>query len=140
MNRFNKTWIVGISFGALTACGGTGGSDTSTTLASETATELQKAGPPLAKSEENPELLDQYSCGAKKVQICHVPPGSSENRHTLCIGRAAVKSHIAHHGDETVSDYLGACVQAPPSDDGGDNGGGDLGDSTGGGSEVVSDL
>lgn len=70
---------------------------------------------------ENPELLDQYPCKtacrdhSKKVQICHVPPGNPENRHTICIGKAAVQAHLARHQASTgESDYLGECK---PDDD-----------------------
>ncbi|HEY0714210.1 MAG TPA: hypothetical protein VGF45_16125 [Polyangia bacterium] len=40
----------------------------------------------------------------KKTTICHVPPGNPANAHTICIGNAAVKAHLAHHDD-----YLGPC-------------------------------
>jgi hypothetical protein len=38
-----------------------------------------------------------------KVQICHKPPGNPANEHNLCVGSAAVASHLAH------GDYLGPC-------------------------------
>jgi hypothetical protein len=53
----------------------------------------------------------------KKTTICHVPPGNPANAHTLCIGNAAVKHHLANHPD-----YLGPCkreVTCPPAVDGG---------------------
>ncbi len=44
---------------------------------------------------------------AKKVLICHYPPGNAEARHTKCIGRSALKAHMSHGG---VADTLGACA------------------------------
>jgi len=72
---------------------------------------------PLRHVAQQPDLLNQYSCGSgDQVRICHVPPGNPEAKHTLCIGRAAVSAHIGHHqaynGEE---DYLGFCGDfAPP--------------------------
>ena len=45
----------------------------------------------------------------KKTTICHVPPGNPANAHTLCIGNAAVKHHLANHPD-----YLGPCKVETP--------------------------
>lgn len=39
-----------------------------------------------------------------KAKVCHIPPGNPENRHTIEVGIAAVKAHLAH------GDSLGACV------------------------------
>jgi hypothetical protein len=50
------------------------------------------------------------SDSAKKVTICHLPPGNPENAHTLSVGAPAVKAHLAH------GDYLGACAEVPPTD------------------------
>lgn len=79
-------------------------------------------GPALSKAVESPELLDEYPCGnnGKKIQICHVPPGNPDNRHTLCIARAAVQSHI-EHGHLMYGDFLGSCDSEGG---GGDTGGG----------------
>ncbi|MBW8887769.1 MAG: hypothetical protein JF616_08430 [Fibrobacteres bacterium] len=38
-----------------------------------------------------------------KVAICHIPPGNPANAHTIVVGAAAVKAHLAH------GDYLGTC-------------------------------
>jgi len=83
-----------------------------------------------------------------KVAVCHIPPGNPANMHTIVVGAAAVKAHLAH------GDKLGACtaetVPNPisvdcgggndggvphghnPHDGGTDNGGTDDGGSTGG--------
>jgi len=37
------------------------------------------------------------------VEICHIPPGDPDNRHTITVGAPAVERHLAH------GDYLGAC-------------------------------
>lgn len=49
---------------------------------------------------------------AHKAFVCHKPPGNPANMHTLHVGEAAVKAHLAH------GDALGAC---------GDGGGDDTG-------------
>jgi uncharacterized membrane protein YgcG len=84
---------------------------------------------------------DIRACGAddtKKTTICHIPPGNPDNAHTLCVGNAAVKAHVEHHGDT-----LGPCATEvpcePPVDDGGNGGSGDgsgsgSGDGSGSGS------
>jgi len=38
-----------------------------------------------------------------KVVICHYPPGSPGNRHTIEVGQPAVSAHVAH------GDTLGLC-------------------------------
>lgn len=40
------------------------------------------------------------------VEICHVPPGDPDNRHTVTIGASAVERHLAH------GDSLGPCESA----------------------------
>jgi len=60
----------------------------------------------------------------KKTTICHIPPGNPANQHTLCVGNAAVKAHLAH------GDHLGACdaeCTPPPSPSPGDTTGGTTG-------------
>ena len=37
--------------------------------------------------------------------VCHVPPGSALNEHTILIGASAVNAHMDH------GDYLGACTE-----------------------------
>jgi hypothetical protein len=67
-----------------------------------------------------------------KVAICHIPPGNPANAHTIVVGAAAVKAHLAH------GDYLGTCKAETPAvsvDCGSDNGhSGDHGTSHEGGS------
>ena len=41
--------------------------------------------------------------GGGKVAVCHIPPGNPANAHTIVVGAAAVKAHLAH------GDYLGVC-------------------------------
>lgn len=48
-----------------------------------------------------------YSCPAKKALVCHVPPGNPANAHTICVGKPAVKAHLANHPDTE-----GACGAA----------------------------
>jgi cysteine-rich repeat protein len=50
----------------------------------------------------------------KKVTVCHIPPGSPAERHTIMVGEPAVPAHLAH------GDQLGACTTACPAscDDG----------------------
>lgn len=74
---------------------------------------------------------DLRACDAgdpRKTTICHVPPGNPANRHTLCIGNAAVDAHLDHHDD-----ILGPCESEPPCDDPGDDGGGSGSGDDGGG-------
>ncbi|MHC4696103.1 MAG: thrombospondin type 3 repeat-containing protein, partial [Planctomycetota bacterium] len=40
------------------------------------------------------------------VELCHIPPGEPENRHTITVGSPAVDAHLAH------GDYLGPCLEA----------------------------
>ena len=46
--------------------------------------------------------------GDGRVTICHIPPGNSDNAHTITVGVGAVPAHLAH------GDFCGACE-----DDGG---------------------
>lgn len=39
----------------------------------------------------------------KSVELCHLPPGNPENRHTITVGAPAVDAHLDH------GDYLGPC-------------------------------
>ena len=39
-----------------------------------------------------------------KAKVCHIPPGNPANAHTIIVGIAAVKAHLAH------GDVLGACA------------------------------
>jgi hypothetical protein len=47
--------------------------------------------------------------GDCKVTICHVPPGNPDNAHTITIGEAAVRAHLAH-GDKCGQCGAGACI------------------------------
>lgn len=44
---------------------------------------------------------------AAKVEVCHIPPGSSANAHTITISEDAVDTHLEH------GDRLGACDPTP---------------------------
>src|SRR5262245_27553298 len=59
--------------------------------------------------EHNADVRACEPGNTKKTTICHVPPGNPANAHTLCIGNAAVKHHLANHDD-----YLGPCRAEPP--------------------------
>jgi hypothetical protein len=43
--------------------------------------------------------------GAEKVQVCHIPPRNSSNRHTISIAPKAAEAHLANH----TGDQLGEC-------------------------------
>ncbi len=49
--------------------------------------------------------LDNYPTDyeSKKIEMCHVPPGNSDNAHTLSISANAVRGHLAH------GDYMEKC-------------------------------
>jgi hypothetical protein len=68
-----------------------------------------------------------------KVSVCHIPPGNPANKHTIVVGAAAVKAHLAH------GDYLGVCkdekVATPVSVDCGSDKGGNGGTSNSGTSD-----
>jgi hypothetical protein len=82
---------------------------------------LTNAIAPLSEVEEDPSLLDQFPCSdgqdfntqcksEKKVEICHVPPGNPDAKHTLCIGESAISAHLSHHvAADGEQDYLGPC-------------------------------
>lgn len=55
------------------------------------------------------DTLDDPSCDAPKVLICHIPPGNPGNAHALCIAQNAVQTHLAQHGDR-----VGRCQAAAP--------------------------
>jgi len=46
---------------------------------------------------------DDDSCGPGKTELCHFPPGNWWNKHTICVGNAAVPAHLDH------GDKLGEC-------------------------------
>ncbi len=128
-----KYLIMGISTIALSACGGSqNGSSSAADSALAAAATINKMGPPLSELVSHPELAEAHSCdGGHKLQICHVPPGNPDARHTLCVDEHAITSHLrehdgSHHGG--VADYLGDCAGSS-ADDGS---GGSAGDETGG--------
>src|SRR5688500_18066568 len=41
--------------------------------------------------------------GSRKVEMCHVPPGNPDKRHTIRIGDKAIDAHLDH------GDYFGKC-------------------------------
>ena len=50
--------------------------------------------------------VDEHGCAQKQeVEVCHVPPGNSDNRRNIRVKPAAVEAHLAH------GDYLGGCDQ-----------------------------
>ena len=63
----------------------------------------------------NPDLGDQVekhsqACGnnGDKVEICHIPSGNPDARHTLCISQSALSAHLHRHGANGEFDHLGA--------------------------------
>ena len=54
-----------------------------------------------------PDDCSAFPCGnnGNKVLLCHVPPGSPENEHTICISPDAVPAHLANH----PGDHCGPC-------------------------------
>ncbi len=70
--------------------------------------------PPVVGTDPNdPVVQARYSCGGKKLYICHVPEGNPGNRHTLCLPPPAIEAHLREHdatgavGDE---DHMGPCL------------------------------
>ncbi len=71
---------------------------------------------PISVLDTDPAQAAKYECGHgnndKKIEICHVPQGNPDNRHTLCLPPPAIEAHLREHdasvatGDE---DHLGAC-------------------------------
>lgn len=49
------------------------------------------------------EVCHSEDCGEGKAQLCHYPPGNTDNRHEICVGEAAVPAHLEH------GDTLGCC-------------------------------
>lgn len=46
---------------------------------------------------------DRDESNATKVVICHIPRGNPSNKHSISIGRPALKAHLKH------GDYIGSC-------------------------------
>jgi len=42
---------------------------------------------------------------SKKIEICHMPPGNSDNAHTLIVSVNAIRAHLAH------GDYIDECTE-----------------------------
>jgi len=118
-----KQWSVGL-FGILVALAISGCGKTAFSSVGDSEKASQAAAPTLEEAAVDPELTEKphYNCGDPlkqdhKVLVCHVPPGNPDNRHTICIGKPALKAHLrlhVAHGDPDVRDTLGAC----PGDDG----------------------
>jgi len=51
---------------------------------------------------------------AKKVEICHIPPGNPDNAHTITVSENAVPAHLAHGDRMDACDAaeFGACCDA----------------------------
>lgn len=67
-----------------------------------------------ADEEEVPGEEAEDDGETAKVLVCHVPPGNPEAAHTIEVAESALPAHLAH------GDAEGACVDAPPIDDGGE--------------------
>ncbi len=65
--------------------------------------------------EEDPEGEEEdEDDGQPKVLVCHVPPGSPDNPHTIEVAEPAVPAHLAH------GDTEGACAEETPPDEEGE--------------------
>lgn len=49
------------------------------------------------------DVVVDFDTADQNVTICHVPPGNSDNAHSITVGASAVPAHMAH------GDALGAC-------------------------------
>ncbi|MCB0664805.1 MAG: hypothetical protein KDC80_03240 [Saprospiraceae bacterium] len=58
-----------------------------------------------AKQEIWIPLGDRIEChpNGKKITICHLPPGNTDNAQELCVSTSSLKAHFGH------GDYLGPC-------------------------------
>jgi hypothetical protein len=96
MKRINMNKGLLIFAFAIAGCGQTN-SPGSMDEASTAAATINKAGPQLDQV-QSIEEVDAYRCGnGHQIYICHIPPGNSAQRHTLCVGAPAVAAHIKHH-------------------------------------------
>jgi hypothetical protein len=133
MKRINMNKGLLIFAFAIAGCGQTN-SPGSMDEASTAAATINKAGPQLDQV-QSIEEVDAYRCGnGHQIYICHIPPGNSAQRHTLCVGAPAVAAHIKHHKahDTQLGDYVGQCV-ADSSSGGSDPTTGDSGATVGDG-------
>jgi hypothetical protein len=124
---------------AIAGCGQTN-SPGSMDKASVAAATINKAGPQLDQV-QSIEEVNAYRCGnGHQIYICHIPPGNSAERHTLCVGAPAVAAHIKHHKahDSQLSDYVGQCV-GDSSSGGSDPTTGDSGATAGDGGATAGD-
>jgi hypothetical protein len=63
-------------------------------------------------------VVDAHGCvSGQLVELCHVPPGNPDKRHTIRVAVSAVAAHLAH------GDYLGACGARDGEDEDGSRGG-----------------
>ena len=67
------------------------------------------------REHDNRDLADLESYPSdyegKKINVCHVPPGNSDNAHTINISVNAWKAHMAH------GDSLGKCDESDQTDE-----------------------
>ncbi|HEV8359099.1 MAG TPA: CARDB domain-containing protein [Candidatus Thermoplasmatota archaeon] len=71
---------------------------------------LSVAAPPPPRVQDNPADDDEGDEGG--VAVCHVPPGNPGNAHTIHVGEAAVRAHLAHGDHEGACDGDEGSVQA----------------------------
>ena len=109
----------------MAACGGEA-SDGSWSALDEANIDAQ---PPQVCTPGQPDPRACDPADSKKTTVCHIPPGNPANEHTICVGNAAVKAHLAH------GDNLGSCCagKTPPPGPAPDMGGGSNGGNGGGG-------
>jgi len=66
----------------------------------------------LAKHACDDDNSEGSSDDDQKVNVCHVPPGNPDARHTICISvNGYINGHMKNHhtGNEQTADYLGEC-------------------------------
>lgn len=110
----NSLYIIALAT-ALSACSKTKFSEASGSANLQSLSE-DGSGPPIEVLVDNPDLVEVYACGGKKVAICH--KGKS-----LCISHCAIEQHLREHDETGAQDTLGACgpddgeEQVPRDDD-----------------------
>lgn len=126
--RTFRTLTMLLLIGGLSACQGNSNKADQSSSALDPIQALQSLRPQVSQMESDPSVADPYICGNNGVLICHFPPGNPDNKHSLCIGSAAIQHHIKEHQRRSFGDYLGACIVAQP-DSGSDSGSGSGSDS-----------
>ncbi|HLP43451.1 MAG TPA: hypothetical protein VK465_18250 [Fibrobacteria bacterium] len=56
---------------------------------------------------ETPAYTACMSSSEKKCNVCHIPNGNPDNRHVIDVSKAAINTHVDHHGDYVTTD--GTC-------------------------------